>query len=216
MSILALALGVMPMAQSATADIARAEQARLNTCIELTETDAEAAFEESLRWLGEGARPRARYCNALAIMALGNYSEGAARLEELANAPDAGSMEDRAIYLAQSGNAWLTAGYPDAAITTLTNAIKLQPEDAGVLADRGAAYLAQGQWEKALGDLNVSLGIQPAQVDVLQMRSRAYLNLERLNDAEADMERALKLDERNIDTLVLRGDIREAKRVAGH
>ncbi len=215
MSILALALGVMPVTQSATMNIARAEQTRLNDCIALTESDPEAAHEESLRWLGEGARPAARYCNALAIMALGNYQEGAARLEELANAPDAGSMSDRAIYLAQSGNAWLTAGYPDAAITTLTNAIKLAPEDSGILADRGAAYLALGKWDQALGDLNTSLGVQPAQVDVLQMRARAYLNLERYEDAEADMERALDLDGRNIDTLVLRGDIREARRVAG-
>ena len=120
MSMLAMAAAILPFAQSAIVEIERAEQERLNACIEQVDEDAEQAYEDSLRWLGEGARPAARYCNALAIIGLGNYKEGAARLEELANAPDAGGESDRALYLAQSGNAWVTAGYPDAAVTTLS------------------------------------------------------------------------------------------------
>ncbi|WP_158085537.1 tetratricopeptide repeat protein [Henriciella aquimarina] len=215
MSLLAITLAVLPVSQSAIAEIEKAEQARLNACIELSQEDPDEAYEDSLRWLGEGATPPARYCNAVAIIGKGNYKEGAARLEELANAPDAGGMKDRALYLAQSGNAWLTAGYPDAAVTTLTNAIKLAPEDADVRTDRAAAYFSLEKYEEAIEDLDKSLNIYPNQVDALQLRARSWLKLEELDKAEADMNRAMVIDGKNIDTLVLRGDIREAKRLAG-
>lgn len=215
MSILAIAISLLPVSQSAIADIERAEQKRLNECITLSEEDAEAAYEESLRWLGEGARPRARYCNAIALLGLENYQEAAARLEELANAPDAGGVSDRALYLAQSGNAWLTAGYPEAAVTTLTNAIKLTPKDSDLYIDRGAAYLTLKRWQEGIDDLDVAIEAQPRNVEALQLRSRAWLNLEEYDKAEADMKAALAIDAENIDTLVLRGDIREAKRLAG-
>ena len=216
MSVIALAIALLPLSQSSSvADIARAEQTRLNDCIALSETDAEAAFEESLRWLGEGGRPAARYCNAMALLGLGNYKEAAARLEELANAPDGGGLGDRAVYLAQAGNAWLVAGYTDAAIVAFDSALKIAPEDPQILADRAAAYLGSDQINEAIADLDKSLSITPNSVDALQMRARAYLVQDNLDAAEVDMNRALLLDRGNIDTLVLRGDIREAKRLAG-
>ncbi|RIJ29980.1 tetratricopeptide repeat protein [Henriciella mobilis] len=214
MSMLAMAAAILPFAQSAIVEIERAEQERLNACIEQVDEDAEQAYEDSLRWLGEGARPAARYCNALAIIGLGNYKEGAARLEELANAPDAGGESDRALYLAQSGNAWVTAGYPDAAVTTLSNALKLAPNDADIRTDRAAAYLMLEKWQPAIDDLDRALATYPNDIEALQLRARAHLNLDNLQLAENDMSRALLLDNRNIDTLVLRGDIREAKRLA--
>ncbi len=210
-----MAFAAVTLGQTSVADIARGEQARLNACISLAETDAETAYEDSLRWLGEGARPAARYCQAMALIGLGNYREAAAGLEELANAENSGSLQDRAIYLAQSGNAWLAAGYLDAAVVTLTNALKLAPEDAGIRADRAAAYLGLEQWEEALADLDMALTKSPNSIDALQMRARAHLNLDQLDKAELDVNKALLLDRKNLDTLVLRGDVREAKRLAG-
>lgn len=214
MSVLAIALTMLPVSQSAIEQIERAEEERLDACIELVDEDPDAAYEEGLRWLGEGATPPARYCTAVALIGLGNYREGAARLEDLANAPDAGGEADRALYLAQSGNAWLTAGYADAAVTTLTNALKLAPNDPDVRIDRAAAYLLLDEWQPAIDDLDKALSRYPNDIEALRLRSRAYLNLENLDKAEADMSRALVLDGRNIDTLVLRGEIREAKRLA--
>jgi tetratricopeptide (TPR) repeat protein len=214
MSLIALTILALPFSQSSTADIVRAEQTRLNECIALSEEDAETAYEDSLRWLGEGARPAARYCNAMAILGMGNYREAAARLEELANAPDAGGLDDRAIYLAQAGNAWLLGGYSDAAIVTLTNALKIASSDPDILTDRGAAYLGTERYEEAIDDLDKALDIVPNAVETLQMRARAHLAQDNLDAAEADMNRALLLDRTNIDTLVLRGDVREAKRLA--
>lgn len=215
MSLLAIAIAALPMSQSSITAIRGAELERLNECIALADQDAEAAFEESLAWLGEGGRPAARYCNAMAIMALGNYKEGAARLEELANAPDAGGIEDRAIYLAQAGNAWLTAEYPDAALVAFDNAVKLAPDNADIRIDRAATYLVLGQSNQAVEDLNFALDQRPNNAEALRMRGRAWLDLENFDNAEADMTRSLVLDDKNIDTLLLRGDIREARRLAG-
>lgn len=215
MSLVALAISLLPMSQSSITDIKSAEQVRLNACIELADTDAEAAFEESLAWLGEGARPAARYCNAIALIGLGNYREAAARFEELANAPDAGGLADRAIYLAQAGNAWLTAGYPDAALVALDNAVKIAETDPDIRIDRAAANLMMGNYDQAIEDASVALETYPNNIEALQIRARAHLNLDDLDRAEGDMGRALLIDGKNIDTLVLRGDIREAKRLAG-
>ncbi|MEQ9315191.1 MAG: hypothetical protein RLN72_05020 [Henriciella sp.] len=214
MGLAALAIFLLPMSQSSISDIKAAEQARLNACIQLADEDPEAAFEESLAWLGEGARPAARYCNAVALIGLGNYREAAARFEELANAPDAGGLADRAIYLAQAGNAWLTAGYPDAALVALDNAVKIAESDPDIRIDRAAANLLLGNWNQAITDASVALETYPNNVEALQIRSRAWLNLENLANAEADMGRALIIDGTNIDTLVLRGDVREAKRLS--
>lgn len=211
---IALLIAVLPVSQSAAGDAVRAEQARLNACIETSQEDPETALEDSLRWLGEGARPAARYCNAMALLGLENYREAAVRLEELANAPDAGGLTDRAVYLAQAGNAWLIGGYPDASIVALSDALKIAPEDADILTDRAAAYLGTGQVDKAMADLDQALTLRPNFVDALQMRASAHLEKDDLQAAEADINKALLLDGDNIDTLVLRGDIREAKRLA--
>ena len=112
--------GLFPIAQSASEDIARAEMQRLQACIEKTEVAPEEAFEDSLAWLSSGNRPKARYCNAISLLALDRLEEGAARLEALATAPDPIELEDRILYLAQAGNAWLAGNYPDAAIVALS------------------------------------------------------------------------------------------------
>lgn len=201
-------------AQSTSELIALEEEERLATCLELTETNPEAAYEEGLRWLGQGSRPAARFCTAMALIARGHYAEGAFRLETLANAPDAGSADRRAVYLAQAGNAWLAAEMPREAIVTLTNALKLVPKNPGLLTDRAAAFIALDQPNEAVGDLNNALDQVPDLPDALFLRARAFLAQDRLRAAFSDVERARTLDPENVDILVLRGDIREAIRLS--
>ena len=214
MLVSALLIASLPVSQSAISDIARAEQARLNACIELTDTDPNAAYEDSLVWLTAGNRPKARYCNAISLLALENFEEGAARLEALATAPDPISVEDRALYMAQAGNAWLTANYPEAAITALSEALRLQKNDPDIFKDRAAAYLALERWDEGILDLNAALDMVPVDAEALALRARAHLAQDALNLAKADMESALAQDPVNIDILVLRGDIREAIRLS--
>jgi tetratricopeptide (TPR) repeat protein len=209
-SVAVLALAVAPAAFAQ-----QGESARLKACIEKIDTDAEGAYQDALTWLGQGNRPMARQCAALALIGLKQEAEGAARLEELANAPDGGSLDARAVYLAQSGNAWLLARMPDAAVVTLTNAIKLKPDDAELRKDRGRAYIMLKKWEQAGEDFNSALNLSPGNGEALRLRALVLVKMERLQEAWEDVELALKFSPKDVDAAVLRGDIREAMRKKG-
>ena len=209
-----LVSGMLPITQTASADIARAEQVRLEACLAKSESAPEEAYEDSLAWLSNGNRPKARYCNAVALLALDRLEEGAARLEALATAPDAISAEDRTTYLVQAGNAWLSANYPQAAIVALTDALKLERDDPEIYKDRAAAYLATEQWILGVDDLNIALEKDPTDAEALSLRARAHLATENYRAARTDMEAAMSYDPENIDILVLRGQIREAIRLS--
>jgi tetratricopeptide (TPR) repeat protein len=209
-----LVSGLLPFSQTASADIARAEQARLESCLIKAETAPEEAYEDSLAWLSNGNRPRARYCNAVSLIALDRLKEGAARLEALATAPDPISAENRTLYLVQAGNAWLSANYPDAAIVALTDALKLNGDDPDIYKDRATAYLLLERWIEGVDDLNAALKISPLDPEALTLRARAQLATNDLRGAKTDMEAALAQDPENLEILVLRGEIREAIRLA--
>jgi len=210
-SILLLSL----LVAAAPSAFAQTEEQRLEHCIDQIDKDAEVAYQDGLSWLAKGNRPAARHCTALALIALGQEAEGAARLEELANAPDAGGLEERGVYLAQSGNAWLMAGLPDQAIVTLTNAMKLRPDDGELYKDRARAYVLQKKWDEAGKDLDSAIQLSAGNAEAFRLRGHVLLKLNRLDDAWKDVETAMRLAPKDIDVIVLRGDVREAMRLAG-
>ena len=199
----------------APAAFAQTEEERLQTCLEQIDRDAEVAYQDGLSWMAKGNRPGARQCTALALIALGQEAEGAARLEELANAPDAGGLEARAIYLTQAGNAWMMARLPEAAVTTLTNALKLRPSDGELFKDRARAYVALQKWAEAASDLDNAIRLSAADAEAYRMRGHARMKLGELAAAWADVDMAMRLAPGDINVLVLRGDVREAMRLAG-
>lgn len=213
MSLIALAAGSLFFLQSAGADLAAAELRRLEACIEKIETAPEEAYEDGLAWTFEGNRPGARQCTALALVALGNVEEGAVRLERLASAPDGGSMEQRAIYLSQAGNAWMQIGAAEAAAVSFTDALKFAPGENDLLLDRASAYILIDKWDEALSDLNIVLANAPGHPGALQMRAETHLNKKSYDLAMKDVEAAMAADPRNIDTLLVRGRVREAVRI---
>ncbi len=188
---------------------------QLRQCIEKIDVDAEAAYQDGLTWLSRGNQPAARQCTALALIALGEEAEGAARLEELANAADGGSLEERGVYLAQSGNAWLMAGMPDAAIVTLTNALKLRPTDGELYKDRARAHLSMDKWAEAASDLDKAMMNAAGDAEAYRMRGHARLKQNELATAWSDVEVAMQLAPSDLNVLVLRGDVREAMRLRG-
>ena len=214
MSILAATAISFAMLQNVSTDFAQREATRLDACIARIDEDPDEAYEDALAWSFEGNRPGARQCVALALIALGQEAEGAARLEELANASDSGSMDQRAVYLMQAGNAWLVAGAPEAAVVTLTNALKIHPDDPDLLVDRASARILLEKWPEAIQDLDKALSVSPGLAAAHQLRAEARLNMNDLQPALADVKAAMAAEPDNIDTLVLRGRIREAIRLA--
>lgn len=194
---------------------AQDEGQKLQACYDRIDRDPEGAYQDGLTWLSLGNRPAARHCTALALIALGQEAEGAARLEQLANAPDAGGIDARGVYLAQSGNAWLLAGMPDEAIVTLTNAMKLRPSDGELYKDRARAHVLKKQWTDASKDLDTAIIMSAGDAEAYRMRGMARLKLNRLAEAWADVDAAMKLAPTDVKVLVLRGDVREAMRLQG-
>lgn len=214
MSLIAFAAGTVLMMQSAGAQLAKAEDARLEACAAKIETDPENAYEDGLAWSYEGNRPGARQCTALALIALGNYEGGADRLAALATAPDGGNMEQRAIYLSQAGQAWIMAGAPEVAVLSFSDALEMAPGTVELLLDRASAYMLVEEWDKALSDLDFALASSPGSGPAHQLRAEAYLNKKSYDLAMRDVESAMAADPKNIDTLLVRGRVREALRVA--
>lgn len=213
MSLIALLAGSVVFFQTSGADLAAAETRRLEACIAKIETAPEDAYEDGLAWTFEGNRPGARQCTALALIALGNVQEGALRLERLATSPDAGTMEQRAIYLSQAGNAWMQIGAAEAAAVSFTDALKFAPGENDLLLDRASAYILTGKWDEALSDLNIALANSPGHSGALQMRAETYLNKKSYDLAMKDVQAAMEADPKNIDTLLVRGRVREAIRI---
>jgi tetratricopeptide (TPR) repeat protein len=199
----------------APAAFAQDEGQKLQACVDRIDRDPEGAYQDGLTWLSLGNRPAARHCTALALVAMGEEAEGAARLEELANAPDAGGLDERGVYLAQSGNAWLLAGMPDEAIVTLTNAMKLRPSDGELFKDRARAHVLKKQWTDAAKDLDTAIVMSAGDAEAYRLRGMSRLKLNRLGEAWSDVDAAMKLAPTDVKVLVLRGDVREAMRLQG-
>lgn len=214
MSMIAALAGTVLLLQSIGAELALAEADRLEACVAKIEVDPEEAYEDGLAWSHEGNRPGARQCTALALIALGNFETGADRLTKLAKSSDAGSMEQRALYLTQAGHAWMQAGAPDAAIVSFSDALNLAPGTADLLLDRATAYVVVEEWDKALADLDLLLANLPGDAIGHQLRAEVHLNKSSYDLAMKDINASLATDPTNIDTLLVRGRVREAIRIA--
>lgn len=197
---------------SAITDTLREEKQRLNACLEKIEIAPEEAYEDALAWLNEGARLNAKYCAALSLSALGHHAEAASRLENLAQNKNSSTLGERAVFLIQAGNAWLSAGLVDESILSFTNALKLRKTDPELFKDRAAAYIAAERTVEAVMDLDEALTLNPVDAEAYSMRALAYLQQDAHDQAMRDIESSMRYDPENIDTLVLRGEIREAMR----
>ena len=212
MPLLAAAIS-LALLQSTGERIATDEQARLDACLAKIESDPEDAYEDGLAWSYAGNRPGARQCTALALIALGHADEGAHRLMSLANATDGGTLEQRAAYLSQAGNAWIQAEDPTSALEAFDGALKIAPDAPELLLDRASAHILLENYDKAIADLDTALLHKPGLSEAHQMRGEAWLAKGDADKAWADVQAAMAADPENVDTLVLRGRVREALRV---
>lgn len=214
MSLIAMAAGAaLFLQQNAGAEFAAAEARRLEACVAKIERTPEEAYEDGLAWTFEGNRPGARQCTALALIALGSVEEGAVRLENLSMSSDGGTMEQRAVYLSQVGNAWLQIGAAEAVAVSFSEALKLAPGENDLLLDRATAYMLIDKWDEALVDLNTAIANEPGDAIAHQMRAEVHLNKDALDLALKDVETSMAADPKNIDTLLVRGRVREAMRI---
>src|SRR5271155_3891772 len=98
-------------------------------CMKLSKVDAKAAQRLAQEWRDHGGAHPADHCGAVALIDMGEYREGAARLETLARAMTRAPASLRAQVLDQAGQAWLLAGDPVRSLAAAGAAVALQPAD---------------------------------------------------------------------------------------
>ncbi|MQX36570.1 tetratricopeptide repeat protein [Roseospira navarrensis] len=189
-------------------------QAAYARCMEMTRDRPRDAFGAAVAWEGLGGGEAARHCAAVALFALGEYAEAAARLEILAE-ESRQPLPLRLEVLAQAGAGWLRAGRPGRAEAALGTAIRLAETPVegvpsalpDLLIDRATARADQGRDSAAADDLDRALSLRPNDAEALALRASTLRRLGALAAARADAEAALARDPTHPGALLERGNI---------
>ncbi|MSO72532.1 MAG: tetratricopeptide repeat protein [Rhodospirillaceae bacterium] len=187
-------------------------------CLDLAREQPDKAIELAGKWVGLGGGEGAKHCQALALIGLKEYGEGATRLEALARQSRQEPLV-RANMLAQAGQAWMLQGETSRAYAAQSAALKILPEGspqkAEILLDRAGALADAGKYDEVLLDIDAALKIFPNSADALAFRASANRSKGDIDDALKDAERAVASDDTNLAALLERGNLyRMKKRLA--
>ena len=188
-----------------------AEAREYSACMRLARAKPAEARQSALAWRARGGGNPALHCIAVALLGLGEYSQSARMLEELAASSAADRPDLRAGLLAQAANGWIIAGRPQTAARLLGDALALQPENIDFMIDRSIALASLGKNWEALDDLNRALERAPDRLDALTFRASAWRRVEALDLARQDIDAVLAARPDNPDALLERGLIRKAQ-----
>jgi len=191
-------------------------------CIELVGVDPALALEAAEAWQEIEPKPGANHCVALALVAQGEFSSAARRLEAIATTriPVSTDRENewrmtearRIDLLSQAGNAWLLAERPESA-HALFSSILSRPDVNGeargeLFIDRARALAVLDDMRGAIADLDSAIVLLGYRADILTFRAGARRSLGLFAGALADAERALKMTPNDADALFERGNAR--------
>lgn len=207
-TLICLTLGNHP---TLAADFPGSEGDRYRACIALTTSKPEDAFETALAWRDRGGGFPARHCAALALVAMKQYDDAAARLEQLAQDMQKVGSDLQAEVLGQAGNAWLLAGQTDRARGNFTAGLGIQPNHPDLLIDRARAAAALGDFPAAIADLDRAISVDPRRAEAFAFRASAKRQTNDPRGAKADVAEALKRDPDEIEALLERGILRAAE-----
>ena len=210
---LMLAVGLLAaggMAQAQAVDPRNTEQ--LMACLTKASERPEEALEDGLVWRSRSGGIDAEHCIAVARIEVGDIETGARTLVSLAASPYAGDAESRAQLLVKAANAWLLIEDYAPAEAALTRALELVPDAQGIFLDRARARALGGRWSDAEVDLDRALA-QGEDAFAYRLRAEVRMQQGRYDDAEADVAAAERLEPRSIETNLVRGRIREARRL---
>ncbi len=190
----------------------RSQEAReYSACMHLARTNPKAGQETALAWRKRGGGDPAIHCVAVALLGMGQYSQSARMMEELAAASSGKRPDLRAGLLAQAANGWIIAGRPQTAATLLERALALLPDNIEMMIDRSIALAALGKYWDALDDLNRVLELAPGRIDALTFRASAWRRVEAYDLARQDIDAVLAAQPQTPDALLERGLIRKAQ-----
>lgn len=186
-------------------------------CLQLSRKQPDKALEMAGKWVGLGGGEPAKHCQALALVGLDEWGEGATRLEELA-AVSKQPNNVRVNMLAQAAQAWMLQGELSRAYAAQTTALIMiaqgSPQHLQLLLDRATTLVEADQLDDALADINTALRMEPNNPQVIAFRASAYRLKGDLDAAMKESERAVAAAPGNVTALLERGNMyRIEKRV---
>ena len=188
---------------------------RHEVCLDLIGQDAELAYEEALVWRHQGGGWPSEHCVSLALIALGQAEDGAARLRAAAEGAITASDMSRAIMFGQAGDGYMQAEAPQDALRAFRRGLDFVPGETGLKRGVAEAALALDDArtaETAASDAMASAETDADRAQALRLRARARLELGALPAAREDVEAARSYAPEAVDILLLRGRINEAIR----
>lgn len=201
----------------AQSEAARLESARYHACLQLVDVSAQDALEEAQTWRMQAGGWPALHCEARALVAQGNYSDGARQMENLLAleglALESASVRS-ALYI-ESSDAWNADGQQETARLTLEEGLSQFPENVELLFARAAVLTQIEDWQALEIAAQAILAHRPNVAAGWHYRAWARLALGNLEAAREDIGQARTLAPDDIDVLLLRGRILDAQRIAG-
>ncbi|MDD5525227.1 MAG: tetratricopeptide repeat protein [Smithella sp.] len=94
---------------------------------------------------------------------------------------------------------------PHKAILYLSNAIKIQPNDAEMYYNRGVAYENLGQYQPAIKDYNQAISLKPAYSEAFYNRGTLYSEIGQYRQAIEDFNQAISLQPNDAEAYHGRG-----------
>lgn len=180
---------------------------RYRQCIHTIQTTPDLGIEQARQWVTIGGGPMARHCLAVAELATGSAKLAAIRLQDLGATENAGDSTTRAQILAQAGEVWLGIDEPDAALSAVTEAFTLIPDDGTLFLLQAKIHQALGKWQPTVDAVTSAQERGFTSAEGFILRARALKELTQFDDAGADLANGLRLDPFNLDGLVLRGEL---------
>ncbi len=177
-------------------------------CVALTEREPAKALAYARDWKAADGGQAALHCEALALSALGELDEAAARFQELADGMADAPVETRAEIYGQAGNAWEVAGNLGKARAAYDAALALLPHEPELFLARARLRALQKDWDGVRLDTGEALAESPSLAAALTLRATALRNLGHPKPALADAERAVSLAPHNLEALLERGRMR--------
>ncbi len=184
-------------------------------CLALARTKPDKGIELAGKWVGLGGGEPAKHCQALSLVGLGEYGEGARRLEELGKRSQQEATV-RASMLAQAGEGWRLQGDLTRAYAVQSLALKVVPQGSKqhmeILLDRAGTLADATKYKEVIDDVDDALRIDPANSTGWAYRAAAHRYLGEEDEALKDAENAVRMGPTNQAALLERGNLYRMKK----
>ena len=114
------------------------------------------------------------------------------------------SLDAEAYY--DHGNAWMSKGDYDRAISDFNKALEIEPRLAQAYSNRGNAYYLQDKHDKAIADYNKAIEMNPWDIGAYASRGDAYRSKGQYDRAIADCNKAIEIKSSFAWAYFIRGD----------